>query len=1108
MTNKTLISIEYIPEITKNQVTLIENNNSKLSPISKSIVDAVFSKKIIFIFSQGPLNLASTISGLFALQKEQDVLIGIPKTLFNETYKINTQIFFSLLSRVKMPHAIDFTQRYFFNNMLWCKGKIDEEENTLTELDIETRPKHGTSRYVYETETDVIKKLRDGTFQKTPKIVSIPIDDTSPAGIIGKKLLRFKTEDYKLDNFKPGLVIYDSVNERRFNFDTLVDLINNVEKMDVTIVLHFSWPYLKGLSNFLEKIKGNTNICVLHLGKRFCIESMKNFEKPPKDIISLSLEGNLWNIYYPKSIPLNFEVLLPTPNINNKCFSLHDIEDIDWPFDEKVRIIRKCLEYNPIDGLDENILRFPPVIDTFLSPSEIKRSSFMEGKNSWISLPIKESISVNSDKDNGAIKSFTSICSDLERYRDISYNFNGLYTNLLVSKKTLLQAVLIERFVNKLIKDAQSGILEYDKTYKTTIIIANFYPYLGTQAPLFESLNYLFRSIKSIVNNLKISIALNRENTVDIDVELSNGSKCKEIFFKNYALQEKNINNIKKFLSINNVNVNLSIDKYDNQIDINITIPTLVEYLEFGQQKSEIFKKYFEGLTIYKAVIKYNNSFEEFKVSNISLSENPKNQTVTTDIEYRNTSSYKKSIKNEFKIVCTELSKLQTFPQEIIKESELLIPGPIPFHTISSEDILISHGYDALLHPFRKITFFAYPGDNFKRLMKQINLYSNFFSENQTDVSRRDLAFSIDNIWGISGLAIPQKPTIEINSDDTHVLDTPIDTAVRKELLNESNVDEDEREEIKTLKDVWASIPKNSVINSSIPSSFVRIPKEDITVEVVFETGKKETLLFPIDLLIRKKIGREYVISPIGELSENDQIIYIQTEERDSVENYLLRTFNEDNVTLEEILNPLICIKVFYEVLNSIDFKYYYRSSKMKKIDWLSEEKKENLYNLFKILLDKEPLMIDEEREEVASLSNNSIWQGLVSPEILTDIFNGSRAVTYSKLYELAKRLGLKYEESSFKALCSVAINEQKHYSFLDENNLLVIGRLIGHQEIIDNYQIINEKGSKVRTFLQQVGCSIKRVVNGMSDPFNEMDITIEGKMKRCTIIKICDKHS
>ncbi|MDW7728106.1 MAG: hypothetical protein SCH70_13580 [Candidatus Methanoperedens sp.] len=56
---------------------------------------------------------------------------------------------------------------------------------------------------------------------------------------------------------------------------------------------------------------------------------------------------------------------------------------------------------------------------------------------------------------------------------------------------------------------------------------------------------------------------------------------------------------------------------------------------------------------------------------------------------------------------------------------------------------------------------------------------------------------------------------------------------------------------------------------------------------------------------------------------------------------------------------------------------------------------------------------------------------------------------------------------------------------------------------IIENYQMINEKGIRIGTFLRQVGRSINRVANGKGDNFNEMDIAIEEKMKKCTIVKI-----
>jgi hypothetical protein len=470
--------------------------------------------------------------------------------------------------------------------------------------------------------------------------------------------------------------------------------------------------------------------------------------------------------------------------------------------------------------------------------------------------------------------------------------------------------------------------------------------------------------------------------------------------------------------------------------------------------------------------------------------------------EYRSDKIYKKTVENEIQIIYTELSKMQNLPRELIQNSELLIPGPIPFHTISEEDILISHGYDALLLPFKNVIFSAYPGMNFKKLLKQIKLYNDLLSENQTRISRRDLLFSLDHTKNIRRFNLPPKPSLNDIPEEGHEVDTPIDTTIRQELLDDSNTDENEREEIRTLKDIWAQIQKKPLKSSSTTPFKHKLSKEQIDFCVEFETGVREIISFPVGMLIRKKIGGAYILSPIEELSEEDTIIYIQTDERESIENYLLRNrSSEDEMSLEDILEPLTALKLFYDLLKSLDIQYVYDETKMAKLYWLSPDEKENLFNLFTILLSKDSSHL----EEVSTLLTFSIWQGAVKAEKLNEIFSvGNRIITYRKLYYLAVELGLKnYKEDSFKALCSTAINEQKHYSFHDENNLLALGRLIGHQEIIDDYQIINEKGSKIRTFLQQVGFSIKRVADGRDDPFNEIDLAIEGKMKKCKIVKV-----
>ncbi len=282
----------------------------KLTPISNEILDSAFRYRITIIFSQGPLNLTSFISSLFALQKEQDVLIGIPKRLFHESFERNTEIFFSLIYRKKMD-AVASKSLYFYYDMLWCKGEIDEEINELIKLDISTRPKHGTLKSKRDYDNYARDRLTSGAFKTKPKIVSIPIEEVTPAGIIGEKEIKFEDYNYTLKNLNPQLIIYESINERKYSFDSILDLINKTETMDIRLVLHFSWPYLKGLSAFLKKIKDNNNVNVIHLGKRICIESQKDFEKPKPNILPLSLEGQSWDIYYPKRRFFEFKIILP-----------------------------------------------------------------------------------------------------------------------------------------------------------------------------------------------------------------------------------------------------------------------------------------------------------------------------------------------------------------------------------------------------------------------------------------------------------------------------------------------------------------------------------------------------------------------------------------------------------------------------------------------------------------------------------------------------------------------------------------------------------------------------------------------------------------------------
>ncbi len=1092
-----LDSLEYIDEDDK-QVIVIKENNENLSPVSLSILDSIIDKKITIIFSQGPLNLTPIISCLFAYLKNQDVLIGIPKSLFKDVYgtKITkgnyTKIYFSLLYRRKFPSS----SRYFYYDMLWCNGKIDEEQNELTELDIETYPTHGTLSRKRKYEETIIERLNNGSFQNIPKIVSIPVEGITPAGMMNEKDIKFEKIGYKLKKFDPKLIIYESINERQYSLINITELIKTIKNSDRKLLLHFSWPYLKGLSGFLTTFKNDDTINVFHIGKRLCIETRKKIKKPSPNLIHLSLEGGLWDrVYYPNEVSLDFKIRLPASNINIEHLSVDDLRYWDWYFDTIIEDIWKNLKYEPIGGFEENILKFPPVINTFLCPSEIKRGVFSEKNKQWSSLPINESISINKGENSPAIRAFNGLCSDIERFRDISYKLRGVYTNSTINKKTLLQTYFIEKIID-IFEQTQGNKNKPNNTTQTSIVVANLHPYLKTQSSFLDSLSYLFNSFKNIISSLHI---LRTNNTIFIEYTSENGGTIKEIIFENGTIQKAGINNFKRFIFNNNPEINISFFQKEKHLEITEYIDMPVDYLEFTKDTT-IKKKYLKNLVTYKAVIEDNGSLHETKLMNISFERKSSNSILNVKVEQR-TDNYPKSIvENEIQIRYTELATMQTLPNELIKTSELLIPGPIPFHTISDDDILISHGYDALLLPFKEIIFFAYPGRNFKELLKQIKLYKDLISENETNISKRDLLFSINNTNKSRRYELPPKPDVKDIVEDEH--DTPTDSAIRQEQLDESNADETEVEEMKTLKNIWAQT-RNKAHNMPQNRSFIHNPsKEYIKFDVKFEDGTTDTISFQKGILIRKKYGDDYILSSIDELSENDHIIYIQTDERETIENYLLKTIlSEDDMSLEEITKPLTALKTFYEIIHSLNFKQSYDETLMKKFDWLSPEQKENLFKIFSILFSRDQSSL---QYTLTILIDSSIWKGLIIPETLMQIFEkGSKKITYSKLFNLAKCMGLNYQETSFKMLCSTAINEDTHYSFHDDKNVMAIGHLIGHMGIIENYQIINEKGSRIGTFLRQVGRSINRVANGRGDFLNPIDNAIEQKMKKCKVVKI-----
>lgn len=1084
MKQSNFASIEYKYGQERQTIIIDEKNNSELSPISMSILDSVFSNQVTIIFSQGPLNLSPIISSLFAFVEQKDIFVGIPKKQYTQNHSKNTQTFFSLLYRKKFNSTNSRSNSlYFYEKMLWCKGHINEETNEMIGIEVSTRPKYGTRRYRNDYDSNINEKLENGKFQTIPKIVSIPVSDISPSSIIGEKPIQFKNEKYKLKKFDPKLIIYESINNRKYNFDNILNLIESSYDSDVKLVLHFSWPYLKNLSYFLEKTKEYKNLNVLHLGKRFCIDLKDAFERPSPSVRGLSLEGNLWDTYYPVDTSFNYQIVMPKYNLNNQYPNIKEIINYDCIFDTKIEELREFSKHENINRFEKNILQFPPIIDSFLPPSDIKKFTTKYGRP--LSLPIQDTFSIETEKNSFSVNLFKGLCFDLEKSRDIAYEIRNLFTTKAVSKNTLLQACLIEKM---------NQFYDVNEQTHASIVIANLHPYYGTQKSFRERIGYFVNSIGKILGNLPYLIF--QDNDVYMEFELPNGKKHREMVYRNGDLKASNIRNVKKVFNQQFESLFFNVDSSSGNLSIVATEP--VQYFQYGKSDDKAKTKKYNELKIYECAISEVGSFDEKKISNISFGNNIDIKITIKTINKKN----QISIDHTIEMYYADISKMSELPREVIQRSELFIPGPIPFHTISDQELLISHGYDSLLLPFKKITFFVYPGYNFWLLLKQIKIYKDLISDDKSNVAKKDLSISLSNTKKNRYLDLPSNPKFEQTDEDEINGDTPLDNTIRKELIDTEKAEDYEINEIKTLQDIWKSIKERTQPKSTFKSFASQSLKEQIEFCVEYYSGKRETILFPVGTLIRKKVGDKYDLCSVEELSMNDEIYYISDVELGSIENYLLiNLLSEDELSLEDILEPLVDFKIFYDYLRKIDIKKYNPKKQMEKIHWLSSEQKKILYDVLYTLLNENSSVIENDRRDIIS---DSIWNDIDTNKLIEIFAEGNNKVTKSKLYKVAIELGLKsYAEGSFKALCSKSINEQKHYYFHEEENLLVLGKLLGNPYIIENYQLINEKGSKVGNFLRQIGFSLKRISSGNSDPLNEIDMLLINKLKKCTVVRI-----
>jgi len=1076
--------------IAKKDVTKI--NNTNLSRLSFGIIESIISKPITIVFSQGNFNLSPLAACLIAYTKRTDVLIGKPKPVYKETYEIEKETYFSLTFREKLKDDIISKANFFYKELLLCTGSINLETNDLKSIRIEVYPELGTKKYRTEYKNETLRKLRDGLCEKMPKIVVTSLDSMLPPTIFGNIKMNFDKEEIELQKFQPKMIIYESINERGYDFGNILQLIDRAKGSDTKLVLHFSWPYLKGIQKFLDEISQRAYIGLFYFTMNFFKESMNNDFIPPDKVRHLSLEGKKWDTYYPKTVSSNFKVLLPAPEFQMWNANIEELSNWNWNFDQRLRDIRTYLNHENMKKSDRNILMFPPIFDSIVSPSEIKRAINRDGN--WFSLSIESSFSIKKE-DSNAVKLFRGMCKDLNQCRDLAHELKGIFTPSIPTKKTLFQAYLAEYITNRTL----SFINSVDKKYleNSSLIVCNLHPKLKTVSSFFEIVYELVETLNYYLLNLKIKTYLKNSNMY-ISVDMP-GIQFEKTILEDANLIKDSFKLLKKKLfSIKQIETSLVETEDSYVFEIHTKMPVFYIQVSSFEKDKQTEIQNFMPFIFYSLTINKDGTYKEHKLKKIWISESANKSSICFEISHKTISE--KIIKSCVDIYYRQLTDIEKIPLDVIKKSKLIIPGPIPFTTVYSNEIIITQGYNTLLLPFEEIIFFAYPGKNFTQVLNHIKLYEDLSSKTNSMIAKRDLSMSLEYTRKSKRIKYPDKPTIEKGLEYSCETDTPIDSFVRNELMNDDTIDEDIKSEIKSLKNIWGSIGKQSGhLNQT--SSFSCSQQDQILFLVSFENGNIEEISFTAGTMVRKEDNGEYVLSTVDELQDGDKIFYIQTEDRESIENYLLKLILKDEIPIEKILEPLTALNSFYKILSTINYHGNYDPLSMKKLYWLKLEEKESLFYLIQCILHEDSLL----GENIEQLYNSQIWSDYISLEnIIKIIGSGQKRITQKKMFLLATELGLKrYKESSFKQLCSMTLRDQKHYSFNEDDNLLTIGKLLEHQGIIDDYLFINDEGKKIGPFLQIIAFSLRRVANGQTDPLNEIDILLEDKIKNCTIEKI-----
>jgi len=445
------------------------------------------------------------------------------------------------------------------------------------------------------------------------------------------------------------------------------------------------------------------------------------------------------------------------------------------------------------------------------------------------------------------------------------------------------------------------------------------------------------------------------------------------------------------------------------------------------------------------------------------------------------------------------------------KKTILLLPGPLLIG-FDGEVPVLPEGIDLYIRPFHKIITFVNHGMNYNKAIKQITTIKDFlFGDILNRIAKKDLEISynlnnslkekLETLFTMPGVI----KELDVNKSDNNIkIENSLNEVITEEFLeNEKNMDVSE---YKTLKELWESISNKkynvqSAVNHENTEEFSNIL-------VRFEkTGIEEVISIRSGTYIRLIDSEDDEPILIDNIKPGQRIAYIESESKDSLDNYLIKEYaGYLGITIEEVLEPYKCLYVFYNTISNINFSEPYSEEKFNPLYWLGPIEKKELYDNIRFLMQPGKINISDAEKIRTHFKNSIVWNSLSELEdkqltVLKNRFAFKKEIDIKDLYYLAKNFGFELKGVSFMPLLRDLADNKNKYFFRDEKNLLAISVLIHYNKIVENYEELTYAGKNILKLLQQIGKSLRRVVSDKKKALNEMDLLIEEKVMVCTVL-------